>query len=109
MATGEDAALFSDLGGCRVMVEGPRRVRTLIVRDWVVTDAGDGSAPYVGLLRREGLRWFVEDRQTGATFFLEEASLGELRDHMGRTVLITGYVTGPNTVNVVRWRLLGPS
>jgi hypothetical protein len=108
LATGEDAPLFADLGGCRVMVEGPRRGRSLLVRDWVVTDAGDGSAPYIGTLNRVGLRWSVEDRQTGATFFLEEESLGDLSAYVGRTVLVAGYVTGPNRVNVVRWRVLGP-
>ncbi len=108
LATGEDTPLFEDLGGCSVMVEGPRRGRTVAVRQWVVTDAGDGSAPYIGTLTREGMRWSVKDRQTGATIFLEEASLGDLRDHAGRTVLVAGYVSGPHTVNVVRWRLLGP-
>jgi len=108
LSTGDDAVLFADLGGCSVMVEGPRRGRTVLVKDWVVTDAGDGSAPYVGKLVREGMRWYVTDRQTGATFFLEEGSLGDLGQHAGRTVLVTGYVTGPNTVNVVRWRVLGP-
>lgn len=108
LSTGEDAPLFADLGGCRMTVEGPRRGRTVVVRAWAVTDAGDGSAPYIGTLVREGLRWSVQDRQTGATLFLEEGSLGDLQDHIGRTVLIAGYVTGTNTVNVVRWRLLGP-
>ena len=108
LATGEDATLFDDLSGCSVTVEGPRRGRTIVVREWVVTDAGDGSAPYIGTLQREGLRWFVHDRQTGGTVFLSEASLGGLEAHAGETVLVAGYVIGPNLVNVVRWRVLSP-
>jgi hypothetical protein len=90
------------------MVEGPRRLRTVAVRQWVVTDAGDGSAPFIGTLTREGMRWFVDDMQTGVRVYLDEASLGDLRQHVGRTVLVAGYVSGPHKVNVVRWRLLGP-
>ncbi len=108
LAVGDDAALFEGFGGCSVLVEGPRRLRTVLVRDWAVTDAGDGSAPFIGVLTREGVRWFVDDVQTGGRVYLDEASLGELRLHVGRTVLFAGYVSGPNTVNVVRWRLLGP-
>lgn len=108
LAAGEDAVLFDDLSGCSVTVEGPRRGRTIVVRDWVVTDAGDGSAPYIGVLQREGLRWFVRDRQTGALMFLSEPSLGGLQAHAGETVLVAGYVIGPNMVNVVRWRVLEP-
>lgn len=107
LAVGEDAPLFAGFGGCSVLVEGPRRMRTVLVRDWAVTDAGDGSAPFIGRLTREGMRWFVDDVQTGGRVYLDEVSLGELRLHAGRTVLVAGYVSGPNTINVVRWRLLG--
>ena len=108
LATGEDAPLFADLGGCSMVVEGPLRVGRVVVKNWVVTDAGDGSAPYIGVLQREGMRWFIDDRQTGARMYLSEASLDKLMQHKGRTVLVAGYVMGPNTVNVVTWRLLGP-
>ena len=108
LSTGPDAPLFGDLGGCSMVVEGPLRVGRVVVKNWVVTDAGDGSAPYIGVLQREGMRWFIDDRQTGARMYMSEASLGELRQHKDRTVLIAGYVMGPNTVNVVTWRLLGP-
>jgi len=108
LSTGEDADLFADLGGCSMIVEGPRRAGRVVVKSWVVTDAGDGSAPYIGTLQREGMRWFVDDRQTGARMYFSEGSLGELTQHKGRTVLVAGYVMGPNTVNVVTWRLLGP-
>lgn len=107
LAVGEDAPLFAGFGGCSVLVEGPRRMRTVLVRDWAVTDAGDGSAPFIGRLTREGMRWFVDDVQTGGRVYLDEVSLGDLRLHAGRTVLVAGYVSGPNTINVVRWRLLG--
>ena len=109
LSTGEDAHLFADLGGCSVIVEGPRRAGKVVVKEWVVTDAGDGSAPYIGTLQREGMRWFVDDRQTGARIYFSEGSLGELSQHRGRTILVAGYVMGPNTVNVVTWRLLGPA
>lgn len=103
---GEDAALFSDLGGCGVVVEGPRLGRTVRVTSWTVTDAGDGSAPYIGVLDRQGMKWFVDDRQSGSLIELEAASLGGLEQHAGEVVLVAGYVAGPNRVNVVTWRVL---
>ncbi len=106
LATGESADLFAHLGGCGAWVDGPRRGRTVVVRQWVVTDAGDGSAPYIGVLEHTGMRWSILDRQTGATLFLVEESLGGLDKFEGRPVLVAGYVIGPNTINVVTWRSL---
>jgi len=96
------------LEGARVSVEGRLVGRRLRPRDFTVTDAGDGSAPFVGPLRRYGSNWLIDDRNSGATILLDEDSLGDLRDHEGRLVMVIGYVVGAQRVNVVMWKVLEP-
>jgi hypothetical protein len=96
------------LEGARVSVDGRLAGRRLRPRDFTVIDAGDGSAPFVGPLRRYGSNWLIDDRNSGATILLDEASLGELRDHEGRLVMVIGYVVGAQRVNVVMWKVLEP-
>lgn len=102
---GEGSALLF-LDGCIVSVSGPRLGRRLTVTDWEVTDAGDGVAPFVGPLRRYGMQWIIDDRNTGMPVLLEEASLAGLEAEVGHLVLVSGYVVGAQTVRVVAWRAL---
>ncbi len=105
----EGARPVDHLDGCTVELEGTRIGRRLVVRDWRVLDAGDGSAPYVGRLERRGLRWFLEDRDSGMDVLLAgpaaEAGSG-LTAHAGELVMVVGFVEGPQQVRVVAWRPL---
>lgn len=102
---GEGATLLF-LDGCIVEVGGPRLGRRQIVREWEVRDAGDGTQPYVGQLRRYGMQWMLDDRTTGMPLVLDETSVGELAAHTGELVLVQGYVVGAQTLRVVSWRAL---
>lgn len=96
------------LEGARVSVEGRLSGRRLAPSHFTVIDAGDGSAPFVGPLRRYGSNWLLDDRNSGTTIQLDEASLGGLTEHEGRLVLVMGYVVGAQRVNVVMWKVLEP-
>ena len=92
--------------GASVQVTGTRLGRNLWVKDWKITDGGDGSAPFVGVLRRFGSQWLVDDQNSGVTISLVEESLGSLAEHEGEMVMFSGYVVGAHRINVVRWSLI---
>lgn len=102
---GESAPL-RHLHGVVVTVTGPRMGRRVLVRDWWVLDAGDGSNGYVGRLVVQGMRVFIEDRNSATLVVLDDQHSSELRPYAGKMVLLIGHVIGPNTVTPVVWRLL---
>ncbi|MFT5683880.1 MAG: hypothetical protein ACI8RZ_004812 [Myxococcota bacterium] len=101
----DDPELFY-LGGCGVEIEGATFLRRMTVRRWRVTDAGDGSQPFIGSLSRPGAQYLLEDWNTGTTLYLDPDSLGTLAEHVGDTVLVVGFVSGAQQVTVVSWRSL---
>ena len=103
---GADDPELHRLGGCSIEVEGARFIRRMTVRRWRVTDAGDGSQPFIGQLKRPGSQYLLEDWNTGTTLVLDGASVGALSEHVGETVLIVGFVSGTQQVSVVSWRSL---
>lgn len=102
----EAAAPLHHLEGCTVEVTGPRLGRRIWADDWKVLDAGDGSMPFVGILKRDGMQWTLRDRNSGSTILLDPASLSGLEAHDGDPVLLIGYVLGAHRINVVRWKAL---
>ena len=72
-----DASWLAALEGCGVEVHGPRVGRKLWARQWRVFDAGDGSAPFVGPLKNTGLKWYIDDHNSGSQVFLEPHTLGD--------------------------------
>jgi len=107
LMAGEDATTFSHFDGLGVRVTGQRIGRRVVVRDWTITDAGDGSAPYVGHLKRYGSHWMIDDQATGSQLILVEETVGELARHEGQLVMVAGFVVGAHQVRVVAWRALG--
>lgn len=103
-----DAAALAWLHDCVVEVDGPRLGGRIQVRTWQVRDAGDGSAGYLGLLRAYGGRLTIDDRNSGSTIVLEDATSGALRPYVGQEVLVLGHVIGGNLVAPMAWRVLGP-
>ena len=102
----EAGAPLRHLEGTRVEVTGRGSGRRLRPSSLKVLDAGDGSAPFFGVLRRYGSNWLLDDQNSGSTIQLVEESLGELTGQEGRLVLIIGYVSGAQRVNVVMWKVL---
>ena len=107
-ASGAGAPL-AYLEGARVEVTARGMGRTIRPQGFRVTDAGDGSAPFVGRLRRYGSNWLLDDQNSGMTIVLVEDSLGTLQQHEGRLVLVIGYVVGAQRVNVVLYKVLEPT
>ncbi len=89
-----------------VEVNGARIGARMVVRDWQVVDAGDGSSGYVGRLKVTGMRVLIEDRNSGTTLILDDTNSAPLRAYGGKMVLIIGHVSGSNTVTPMAWRLL---
>lgn len=103
---GEGAAPLSALSGCGVEVDGMRQGRSLRVTDWKVTVAPDGSTPFVGPLRHHGANLVIADQNSGGLVVLEAESAEDLWPLAGGTVLVIGYVVGPQLVRVVAWTVL---
>ena len=101
---GEDSPFFTHLEGVVVRVEGVQLLRHVFVQDWTVVDAGDGSAPFIGVLYRQGLQWMMQDIQSGAQLVLD----GDYPEwKVNDVVLIVGYVAGSHRIRVVSYRHLG--
>lgn len=100
------AAPLAHLDGCVVEVRGPRLGARLYPRRWTVLDAGDGWPPFVGILRRYGGNWVIDDRMTGRVVVLSPLSVPQISEAEGHLVLISGVVDGPEQVRVMRWRRL---
>lgn len=102
----EEMPVLRSLEGCTLEVSGPVMARSLVVRTWRVLDAGDGSAPYVGLLRQHGSNLVIDDRNSGMPLVLDPASAKRLAPHAGSMVMISGYVVGAQLLHVVTFRIL---
>lgn len=101
-----ESAPLRHLEACTVQVEGPRLGHRVLVRDWSVLAAADGSAPYVGTLELHGSNLILRDRNSGSILVLEERSAAPLRPFVGQPVLVIGYVEAAHVVRVMGWRVL---
>lgn len=104
-----DSAPLRHLEHCVVVVEGPKLGRRVVVKDWRVQDAGDGSGNFVGLLRAWGPKLVLDDRNTGGVIELDPVASAQLRPFAGHPVLVIGHVTAGGVVVPVAWRLLDDS
>jgi len=105
-----DALALGQLGGCTVAVGGRSGPAIgLRVETWEVKDAGFGTQPFVGTLRRVGTQLFLDDRTTLTRLRLDLAGVGGLTEMSGSLVLIEGVIVGGHVLKVVTWRgLLAP-
>ena len=60
--------------------------------------------PYLGWLRRRGMRLILEDINTGSA--LELISAHELTKYVDKPVMVVGLITGPHQVKVMSWKVL---
>lgn len=98
--------LLAWLEGIELVVAGPRAGGRLWVHEWTAGLTDGGSTPFLGRLHRFGSTWLIEDRVSGGTYQVEDASLGGLAEHDNRDVMIEGYIVGAHVVHVVSWRAL---
>lgn len=101
---GEDGQFLQHLQGVILRVDGPKLANHIWVTNWRVVDGGDGSAPYLGILYRQGIQWMINDIQSGSKLLIDNSS-EEWKE--GQAILIVGYVTGKHRVHVVSYRILG--
>ena len=101
-----DAAWLHDLEGSSVWVQGTRLGQKIWVGEWRVVTGADGSAPYLGWLRRHGANLVLSDRNSGAEYVFDPSSFAVLEEAAGQVVLVTGFVVGPHTLRVVDWRVV---
>ena len=106
---GPDANALSQLDGFEVEVWGQRAFGALRVARWHVSDGLHGMPVFVGEISPQGVQVAIEDRNTGAVYFLDDATARELLNEPGALVLVEGYVDGPHRIHVVDRRILRPS
>jgi len=105
---GEDGLYFPYLVGCGAEVKGVRLGRHLWVNTWQVTDAGDGSAPFLGVLRFELGRYWLHDLNTDSELEILDVGweTGTFSNLVGRPILVTGLIVGGHQIQVFSIRLL---
>lgn len=105
---GEDGIYFPYLLGCGAEVEGSRVGKHIWVSSWTITDAGDGSAPFLGTLRFELGRYWLHDLNTDTDLEILDVGWenGTFSELVGVPILVTGLIVGGHQIQVLSIRLL---
>lgn len=105
---GEDGIYFPFLLGCGAEIEGARLGKHIWVNSWSITDAGDGSAPFLGTLRFELGRYWLHDLNTDTDIEILDVGWeeGTFYGLVGVPILVTGLIVGGHQVQVLSVRLL---
>lgn len=105
---GDDGLYFPYLLGCGAEVQGLRLGRHIWVESWMITDAGDGSAPFLGTLRFELGRYWLHDLNTDSELELLDVGWeqGTFTNLVGLPILVTGLIVGGHQIQVLSIRLL---
>lgn len=106
LVVGPDAAPLAALDGHTVTIDGQRVFGTVRVSDWRVDEGLHGMPVWVGPVQRMGAQIGVDDRNSGAFYWVDDAATRTLAAHVGEVVLLEGYVDGPHRVKVLYWRPL---
>ena len=102
---GRDRKYLKQLEGCLVELEANQIFDHLFVKSWVIRDAGDGSSPYMGRLKRYGIQWLIHDHNSKGEIILQGLEK-HIDPREGMLVMVGGYVTGFQSVEVVFIRVL---
>ena len=95
---------FSAFEGCILQVHGFGGNRWMVVQRYEVMDAGDGSAPFMGVVERRGVQYFLNDERSGALLRLHSDL--NLTQYEGMSILVVGYIAGPHDLRVVSLRTI---
>ena len=101
---GDDTAYLDHLGGCGATVSGTRFARHIWLKKWHITDAGDGSEPFIGTIAIQGVRIILRDMNTGQELEIIEGE--ELLSLDGAPILITGIIVGAHQIQLIEYRVL---
>ena len=101
-----EGQVMARLGGCIVEVSGLHLGRRQWVRKLSVVDAGDGTPAYMGVLRRYGGNWLIDDVNSAATLKVQPPTSLDLAPYDGQRVLLSGVVVGAQTLRVISLRAL---
>ena len=102
---GKDQKYLAQLEGCQLRVISKRLGKHLWIDEWTIQDAGDGSAPFLGMLERKGLQWVMKDLNSKAIYILEDLEK-YTSPAQGEVVLVAGYIVGAHRIKVVSVRVL---
>lgn len=103
--SGKDKIYLTNLSGCILQIKGALLLNHLFVDDWMVYDAGSGSAPFIGPLKRIGIQWSISDHNTKGIVILEGLE-NYISPQEGRVILLGGYVVGAQRLKVVSARYI---
>ena len=104
---GEDEVYFPMLLGCGAEVTGRRFGNKIWVDSWTITDAGDGSAPFIGILQDKYGRLVLHDINTDSEMELVLTHTDvNLWSYVHQPILVTGIVIGAHQVQVMSVKLL---
>lgn len=101
---GEDEFYLRQLTGCGAKVDGVRFGRHIWVTEWHITDAGDGSEPFIGTIVRHGMKFVLQDINTGHK--IEILTDEDLSPYVDQQILVTGIVVGPHQVRMMTFKPL---
>jgi hypothetical protein len=96
---GDDAFYLNQLTGCGAKANGLRIGKHIWVDEWHITDAGDGSEPFLGTILRHGMKFILQDINTGHQ--IEILTDEDLSSYEGRTILVTGIIVGPHQIRLM--------
>lgn len=108
LVTEGDAQMLQAMDDCTVHIDGVRRGRSVRVQDFEVIAAQDGSAPFVGTLRRAGERTELILRGSGMRLIMVGPGAELLAPHIGQPVMILGFASGPHELTVMSFVPLAP-
>lgn len=104
---GDDAVYFQHLLGCGAEMTGSRLGRHLWVDSWTITDAGDGSAPFLGVLKEKYGALVLHDINTDTEMELVLSHTDvNLWSYVHQPILVTGIVIGHHQVQVMSVKVL---
>ena len=93
---------LSAFEGCILQVQGVGGNRWILAHEYEVLDAGDGSAPFMGIVERRGVQYFLNDERSGSLLRLHSDL--NLAQYEGTSIMVVGYIAGPHDLKVVSLR-----
>jgi len=106
LLVGPESAALGHLDGHTVTIDGQRAFGAVRVADWSVDEGLHGMPVWVGPVKIMGAQVGLDDRNSGAFYWVDDQAARTLQAHAGEVVLVEGYVDGPHRVRVLYWRPL---
>ncbi len=108
LVAGDRNAPVLFLDGHLTEVKGLRSGQSVRVSEWRVIEGRHGMSTWVGVVEGAGTQLGLHDRNSGSFVWVDSESAQALQKWIGTTVLLEGYVEGPQRVRVMYLRVLAP-